>query len=192
MGLAAEATTLPGHATAPEDLLTVTWQQWLAAVPADATVIVGQSMGASLALAVAARRGDVAAVVAINPVAADPDALDALQWMSERGRHWVDVPPSPVGEASYQRIPVAALMQVHEGLASTDLAAVTCPVLLITSADDDVVDPANSDVVAASLGAPVQRLILDDGGHVATLGPRAADIAAAIHSFLRSEAFRQA
>lgn len=181
-----EAVTLPGHGTAPDDLLDVTWQQWLDAVPATADVLVGQSMGAALALAATARRGGVRAVVAINPVAADADALDALQWMAERGRHWVEVPPSTLGEVCYDRIPVAALMQVHEGLVSADLAAVTCPVLLITSADDDVVDPANSDVVAASLRAPLQRLVLDDGGHVATLGPRAGEIAEAITTFLQS------
>jgi carboxylesterase len=192
MGMPAEALTLPGHGTASEDLLAVSWEQWLAAVPVDSTALVGQSMGASLALAVAARRRDVAAVVAINPVAADPDALDALRWMTERGRHWVQVPPAAAGEVCYERIPVAALMQMHDGILVTDLSAVTCPVLLITSADDDVVDPASSDVVAASLGSRAQRLVLDDGGHVATLGPRVADIAAAINSFLRSEAFREA
>jgi carboxylesterase len=191
-GHRAVAITLPGHGTRPEDLLTAAWQQWLDAVPTDATVLVGQSMGASLALAAAARRTDVRAVVAINPVAADADALDALQWMTERGRQWVEVPPSTVGEVCYERIPVAALMQMHDGILITDLSAVTCPVLVITSADDDVVDPANSDVVAASVSAPVQRLILDDGGHVATLGPRAADIAEAITLFLRSEALQHA
>jgi carboxylesterase len=191
-GMAAEAVTLPGHGTEPEDLLTVSWQHWLEAVPADAAVLVGQSMGASLVLAAAAGRDEVQAVVAINPVAANPDALDALRWMVERGRRWVEVPPSTVGEACYRRIPVAALTQMHDGILRTDLAALTCPVLLVTSADDDVVDPADSDVVARSLRAPVQRLTLDGAGHVATLGPRATDLAAAISSFLRSEVLREA
>lgn len=191
-GLDAVAITLPGHGTDPEDLLGVTWQQWLDAVPAEATVLVGQSMGASLAMAVAARRTDVRAVVAINPVAADPDTLDALQWMTERGRQWVEVPPSTVGEACYERIPVTALVQMHDGILNTGLAAVACPVLVITSADDEVVDPTNSDVVAASLRAPVQRLALDDAGHVATLGPRASDIVAAITRFLHPDALRSA
>ena len=41
--------------------------------------------------------------------------------------------------------------------------------LLVTSANDDVVDPASSDVVAAALGGDVQRLRLRHSGHVATL-----------------------
>ena len=72
------AITLPGHGGAPEDLLGVTWQDWIAAVSAPAAdVIVGQSMGAALALAVASY-GGCGSVVAINTTAPDPDAVDGL------------------------------------------------------------------------------------------------------------------
>jgi esterase/lipase len=50
-----------------------------------------------------------------------------------------------------------------------DLAAIDVPVLLITSTDDDVVDPASSDAIAAALRSNVQRLRLRHSGHVATL-----------------------
>ena len=49
-----------------------------------ATVIVGQSLGAALALAVAGE-GGCAAVVAISTPAPDPDALDGLEWRRSRG-----------------------------------------------------------------------------------------------------------
>ncbi len=162
------APTLPGHGTTPDALVGVTWNDWLGAADVDADLAVGQSLGACLALALAAA-GGVAAVAAINPLAADPDALDALAWMGERGTEWIDVPPSTVGEAAYERLPVSALTTMHEALTTIELSGVTCPVLLVTSALDNVVDPANSDLIAASLQRAPQRLTLPRSGHVATL-----------------------
>lgn len=180
------ALTLPGHGTQPEALLTVGWADWLGvALDRPADVVVGQSMGGSLALAVAAL-GHGKAVVAINVAAPDPDALDGLEWQHTRGLEWVDGPPLADGEEGYTRLPVAALMQMVEGSLVTDLAAVTVPVLLVTSALDEVVDPFGADLVAASLGGPVERLTLHASGHVATLGPERDLLAATIARFVDS------
>lgn len=163
------APTLPGHGSSPDDLIDVTWQQWLeAAAGWEADVVVGQSMGAALGLALAAA-GRCRGVVAINPLAADPDAIDGLEWRISRGQEWLDVGASTVGEIAYQRLPLAAVLAMHQGIAAIELSAVSVPVHVVTSAGDDVVDPANSDVVAASLGGPVERTRLPSSGHVATL-----------------------
>jgi carboxylesterase len=180
--------TLPGHGTVAEDLERVGWSDWLRSArewPAD--VIVGQSMGASLALAIAAQ-GDCRAVVAINPVAPDPDALDGLEWRQSRGHDWIDGPPLADGEVGYTRLPITALLQMTNGVLATDLALVACPVLLVTSAFDDVVDPATADVVAAALGGQVARLALANSGHVATLGPDVAELLDAIAEFIVASA----
>ena len=166
----ADAITLPGHGTTPDELDTVTWREWLDAVP-PADVVVGQSLGAAIALAVATERPQVRAVVAINPPAPDPDALEGLQWRRSRGHEWVDGPPLADGEPGYTRLPIAALITMTAGILAIDLAAVTVPVLIVTSALDDVVDPASADAVAAVLAGPVHRLVLPNSGHVATLGP---------------------
>lgn len=178
------ARTLPGHDAQPEALLAVGWAEWLAAA-CDETVdvVVGQSMGGSLALAVAAL-GGCRAVVAINVPAPDPDALDGLEWQRSRGLEWVDGPPLAEGEVGYTRLPVAALMKMVEGSLATDLTAVTVPVLLVTSALDEVVDPFGADLVAAALGGPVERLTMHGSGHVATLGPERDLLAAAIVHFV--------
>jgi carboxylesterase len=42
-------------------------------------------------------------------------------------------------------------------------------VLIITSVQDHVVDPSNSDVLAAAVTGPVERLRLERSYHVATL-----------------------
>jgi esterase/lipase len=91
--------TLPGHGSQPEALLGVAWPDWLAAVP-DADVLVGQSMGGSLALAAAARSASIRAVVCINALAPDPDAVDGLEWRRDRGTAWIDDVPTVGGEVA--------------------------------------------------------------------------------------------
>ena len=168
-GFTTLAPTLPGHGTDPVDLVDVTWAEWLDAARAwEADVVVGQSMGACLALQLAAEQR-CRAVVCINPLAADPDALDGLGWRRDRGHAWVDVAASTVDEISYGRLPIGALITMTEGIAAIDLSAVNQPVLVVTSINDDVVDPASSDVIAAALGGDVQRLRLRHSGHVASL-----------------------
>lgn len=178
------APTLPGHGSDPTDLVGCSWDDWLTAAadwPAD--VVVGQSMGANLALALAAG-GRCRAVVAINPMAADPDAIDGLEWRRSRGHERVEVGPSTVGEMAYEWLPIQALLAMHAGIASIDLATVTVPTLIVTSAHDDVVDPASSDLVAAALRGPVRRLTLRSSGHVATLDADRATLCTAIVTFI--------
>ena len=98
-----------------------------------------------------------------------PTRSKGSTWRKSRGQTWVDVGPSTVGEIAYERLPIEAVIAMTEGVASIDLSAVDRPVLLVTSANDDVVDPASSDVIADALQGDVQRLRLRTSGHVATL-----------------------
>ena len=168
-GFTTLAPTLPGHGTSPDDLVGMTWADWVDAARAwEADVVVGQSMGAGLALQLAAERR-CRAVVCINPIAPDADALDGLEWRKSRGQVWVDVAASTVGEFAYERLPIEALITMIEGIAAVNLSAVDQPVLVVTSINDEVVDPAASDVIAAAVAGDVQRLRLRHSGHVATL-----------------------
>jgi carboxylesterase len=168
-GHAVRSVTLPGHGTVPDDLVGVTWDDWLAAVP-DAEVLIGQSMGATLALAAEATHAP-RLVVAINPPYGDVDVLEGLEWRRSRGHEWLATPETTPGDASYQRLPITALIEMMRGVLATDLAAVHVPVLLVTGALDDSADPALIDLIADTLGGPVTRLTLPNSGHVATLGP---------------------
>lgn len=180
------APTLPGHGTDPTDLLGVTWADWMEAARAwEADVVVGQSMGAGLALQLAAEQR-CRAVVCINPVAADPDAVEGLAWRASRGQAWVDVGVSTVGEIAYERLPIEAVVGMHEGLATIDVRAVDAPVLIVTSANDDVVDPASSDTIAAALSGDVQRLRLRRSGHVASLDCERDLVQRAVVDFVRT------
>ena len=161
--------TLPGHGSSAESLVGVGWHDWLAAIPS-VEVLVGQSLGASLALAAASGAG-VRLVVAINPPLADPDALEGLQWRQSRGHEWIDGPELADGEDGYTRLPVTALIEMVEGVLALDPAHVTVPVLLVRGALDDSADPFALDAFADQLGGPVTTLVLPASGHVATLGP---------------------
>lgn len=192
LGHTVQAPTLPGHGTVPDDLERVTWTDWVDAADAalaecGAELVVGQSMGAALAFALAARRrrhATLRKVVAINCPAPDPDAIDGLEWQLSRGMHWVEDAPLGEGEEGYTRLPIAALITMADGVLATGLAGVTVPVLLVTSALDDVVDPYSADVIAGGLAGPVERLLLPNSGHVATHGPDLALLVNAIHTFV--------
>ena len=177
--------TLPGHGLEPESLVGVTWSQWVDAVldtlPDEGAVVVGQSMGGTLALAVAAVDHRVAGVAAVNAPPPDPDAIDGLEWRQSKGHDWVDGPELGDGEVGYTRFPISALLEMVNGACSIDLAAVRCPVLLVNGSLDDVVDPFSADVYQAGLvSATVRRHVLQHTGHVATHGPQIGELAALI------------
>lgn len=183
LGHLTHAPTLPGHGAEPEALEGVTWEDWSTAAaqwPAD--VIVGQSMGGALALALAAQ-GRCRAVVAINPPAPDPDAVEGLEWRQSVGHDWVDGPPLADGEDGYTRLPIGALLTMTRGTLGIDLSCVDVPLLLVSSAHDDVVDPCSADVIAAGVSGRITRLTLGHSGHVASLGPDREQLVAEIAAF---------
>jgi carboxylesterase len=141
-------------------------------------VVAGQSMGGSLAVWLAARHPEIAGIVCINPATrpADADAMAMLRDMVDAGEECIpvgraDIADPAAADSGYGAIPVAPLLSFQDGVASLepDFAAVGCPVLILTSRNDHVVDPANSDLLAAAVAGPVERVILERSYHVATL-----------------------
>ena len=63
------------------------------------------------------------------------------------------------------------------------LGDIRCPALVITSRQDHVVPPTDSDVIAESVAGPVERLVLEKSFHVATLDYDRAELEAAAVSF---------
>lgn len=186
-GLAVEAPLLPGHGTTVEDLARVGWPEWTAAVDeayldlagrCERVIVAGLSMGGTLACWLAARHPEVAGLVCVNPMVEPPAEvfLDLLDDFLANGATMVppigaDIAQPGGREPAYAQLPVAALRSLMGAMREleAELPAITCPLLVFTSAVDHVVPPASSDLLAARVSGPVERVLLERSYHVATL-----------------------
>lgn len=185
-GYAVELPRLPGHGTSVEDMLATGWDDWTdeaeaayqrLAARTDRIVVVGLSMGGSLAAWVAARHPEVAGVVFINAAAApSPDVRDAVAAMVEAGETMTegigsDIADPDAHETAYEGTPLPPLLSMLDGVAALqdDLGRIDAPALIMTSSEDHVVPPGNSDHLADRLRGPVERVPLERSYHVATL-----------------------
>jgi carboxylesterase len=186
-GLTVRVPLLPGHGTRWQDANQVRWQDWYAALEAsvddvrsrcESTFVMGLSMGGTLTIRLAEERSaDLAGIVLVNPslftTRKDAKLLPLL-------RHFVPAMP-PIGsdikkpgvtEPAYPKLPLKAAYQLAElwKLANADLGRITAPMLVLTSRDDHVVEPANSQRLMDGAGSADKKHIwLEDSFHVATL-----------------------
>ncbi len=185
-GHSVELPLLPGHGTKIEDMLPTRFDDWYRAASAaydelagrcERVVVVGLSMGGTLATILAVEH-EPAGLVLINPQVAPPPqtVIDVVQGLSDEGVATLpaiggDIAKEGVEELAYAATPVEALLSFIARCQTLvdELAKVTCPVLLFTSPQDHVVDPLSSDVLAAGVSGPVERVTLERSFHVATL-----------------------
>jgi carboxylesterase len=186
-GCTVEVPRLPGHGTSVEDMVATRFADWWEeaerayldlARRCRHVVVAGCSMGATLAARLAARHPEVAGLVCVNPLVRPPDPalaemvelmLDAGDVVTPAGPR--DIADPDVDEPAYDAVPLAALRSLHQALGEVqaELSRISCPVLVLTSAQDHVVDPADSDHLAATVSGPVERVTLHRSYHVATL-----------------------
>ena len=185
-GFAVELPLLPGHGTSVDDLADTTWDDWSATAEGayqslagrvDKVVVAGLSMGGALTLWLAARHPELAGIVCINPVVdLGAELVDGIRQMLDGGADRMpaigsDVADPAAQEKAYDATPLRPLLSAADAAAEglDDLVKVACPVLLMTSPQDHVVDPRNSDVAAERVSGPVERVTLERSYHVATL-----------------------
>jgi len=185
-GHSVELPALPGHGSKIEDLLPTRFDDWYSAASAAYTeldsrcervVVVGHSMGGTLAACLAIEH-DPAAVVVINPQVAPPpeSVIEVVQGLADEGVATIpaiggDIAKEGTEELAYAATPVLALLSYIERckVLVDELSRITCPVLIFTSGEDHVVDPVSSEVLAAGVSGPVERVALERSFHVATL-----------------------
>ena len=186
-GFEVEMPLLPGHGTSPEDLAGCGWNDWSTAAEnayqrlagrSGPVVATGLSVGGALAASVAADHPQVVGLAVVNPLV-DPPAqefLDTLEAFLAAGERFLpgvgsDIADPDAHEEAYDRLPVAALLSLSQGLIALRprLGELRCPVLILTSRHDHVVPSASSDVVAGAVSGPVERVWLERSQHVATL-----------------------
>lgn len=186
-GYDVELPRLPGHGTTVDDMLNTDWSAWSREVArafdvlstrVSTVVVVGQSMGGTLALNAALDRPSIAGVVCINPLTRlrDADTMAMLDDLLDDGITVVpgegsDIADPGGSDIAYSGTPLAPLKSLLlDGVApiTERFHELTMPIRLFTSRHDHVVDPADSEHLATTYGGPIEHTWLERSYHVAT------------------------
>lgn len=187
-GFHVELPLLPGHGTVMEDLIPIRWSDFVDAAEAayarlaarvDKVVIVGLSLGGALTLRIGANHPEAAGLVCINPAAEPqvPEVIEMLQGMVDGGTEVLpgirgDIADPDATESGYDGTALRTMLSVIvDGLAplAGEYANMRMPMLLLNSPQDHVIEPRQSEFLAANYGGTVERVSLDRSFHVATL-----------------------
>jgi carboxylesterase len=186
-GFHVELPRLPGHGTTVDDMITTGWADWAGAADAayerlaartDRVVAAGLSMGGSLALWTALAHPEISGLVCVNPATRPqaPEVRAALDETLAAGTVVMpgigsDIADPDAHESAYEGVPLRPLMSfLDEGLAvlAVRYGELSMPLLLLTSHEDHVVPPAESEFLAEHYGGPVDHRWLERSYHVAT------------------------
>lgn len=186
-GFAVAVPRLPGHGTSWQEMNRTGWEDWYGelgrafeklAADCDRVVVGGLSMGGGLVLKLAADHGaGVCGVILVNAAVASsnkqllavPLLKRVLPSMPGIGN---DIKRPGQEEYGYARVPLKALGAMMAGWKAVreDLPRVTQPILHFRSAEDHVVDPSSSRIIASKVSSrEVTERILENSYHVATL-----------------------
>jgi len=134
-------------------------------------------MGGTLTVWLAERHPEIAGLVLVNRHRAPAESFrEMLRGILDSGSSVMpavgnDIADPDQTELAYDATPVPCLLSLCE--ADDEIAAalgtVERPVLLMNSPQDHVVPPSSSDILAAGVSGPVERVTLERSYHVATL-----------------------
>jgi len=182
-GLWVYAPRIKGHGTAPEDLAQVDYRQWQDSADigyavmrclCKRVVVGGFSTGGALALDLASRIEDIAAVFAISPPLRLKDlsarlvpAMDAWNrfmkrfHMDEVQMEFVENKPENP-HINYLRNPIAGVRQLERFMNAIgpQLPGLTAPTLVVQGQGDPVVNPKGSVRLFQRLGSPDKTYVL--------------------------------
>jgi carboxylesterase len=199
------APLLPGHGETWQVLAKSNWRQWYGrleealdeALALGCPVFAGGlSMGGSLSLRLAELRGgDLAGLVLVNPAIFDSKPQGFLAPLIKYVMPSVasigsDLNKPDVREKTTDRTPVAAYVSLRQlwKVTRPELARVTVPLRIFTSARDHVVNPRNTAVVRAGVRSKdVEASVLPRSFHVATLDYDAETIFAGSAEFMERQ-----
>jgi carboxylesterase len=184
-GHTVELPRLPGHGTVIEEMIETGWDDWSAhaeaayqnlAARCEQVVVVGLSMGGALTAWLGTRHAEIVGLVCINPVISVPPGMrDAVKEVLASGADRFagigsDIADPDAVESAYEDTPLAPLLTLFDAsdrLGGT-IGAITSPLLVVTSRQDHVVPPENSDLLAAGVSGPVERVWCERSYHVVT------------------------
>jgi carboxylesterase len=186
-GLTVSAPLLPGHGTTPEDLARTTWQDWYRhvegtfvdlQVKCEKVFVVGFSLGALLALHLAAQQ-ETAGAVALSPAILVRDWRIRLVPLLRHVIKAMPKDPDPQhsdmtdkeavkGFWSYDVYPVPAAYQVHllQKVVRSELHRIRTPALIIYATGDMSIHPQSGPTLYNEIGSTdKEQLVLHNSGH---------------------------
>jgi len=202
------APRLKGHGTAPEDLASRSYKEWISSLEdgfllmrntCRHVVVGGFSTGAALALELAARTHDIAGVFAVaTPLrlqyAASRLAPVVDTWNRLMKRvHWEDAKREFVENQAehphinYSRNPIAGVRELERlmDVIEPKLADIKIPAMVIQSQEDPVVNPKGSERIFQRLGSVDKRyLAFNFKRHGILLGDGSQSVHRAIGDFI--------
>ncbi|MEZ5380416.1 MAG: alpha/beta fold hydrolase [Microthrixaceae bacterium] len=184
-GWTVDVPLLPGHGTGVADMMDTRFDDWLGSAAAalegleqrcDRVVVMGLSMGGSLAIMLAHANPHLAGMVCVNPAVIDlPEMSEGVDAMLAAGVELMpgtgsDIADPSQAEIAYEETPLAPLRSLLQAAADRpfDLGDVKVPLLLMSSRQDHVVAPEHSEHLARHYGGLVDHLWLARSFHVAT------------------------
>jgi carboxylesterase len=199
-GFTVELPLLPGHGTAVEDMIPTGWPDWLGAAEdaygqlaarCEKVAVVGLSMGGAITAWLASEHPEIAGIACLNAVVTPPEGMrDLIEGMIAGGDEVMagigsDIAKEGVVESAYPETPLRPLLTLFDAAAELEgrLGRITCPTLVVNSPQDHVVDPSNSDVLAASVSGPVERVTAPGSFHVVTLDHDGPAVVEAVTAF---------
>lgn len=173
---------LKGHGTHYKDLERCYYEDWIRsleegyeqlAAHCKYIYVVGQSMGATLALTLA-HSYPCAGVITINAAFSVPcyeeyEATDSPRYIEESAP---DIKDSSVHEIVYDTVPVASIRQLLRLIpfVKARLSSIHCPVLLLHSQEDHVVPANSAHQLYDAIGSTKKHIIpLTNSYHVASM-----------------------
>lgn len=199
---------LAGHCAGEAELLATGWRDWSRSVVdelermrglCDTVIVGGLSMGAVLAMHVAAVRPDAVNGLALYAPTlwydgwSIPRYAFLLKWLinTPAGRRYSFVEREPFGvkdlrtrsliaaaitrgdsaEAGLLGTPSGALKQMWDLIAQTrrEMPTIKCPALLVHAREDDIASLSNAFYIQRRLGGLIDAVILDDSYHLVTI-----------------------
>jgi carboxylesterase len=186
-GYSVSVPRLPGHGTKWQDANLTRWQDWYDTVERafeklasthEHVFVMGLSMGGTLTIALAERKGSqVAGIVLVNPsVLTERKDAKLLPILSKIVPSFPgisnDIKKPDQDEVAYNKIPLKAAASLSElwTLVRADIAKIDQPVLLLRSSVDHVVEPSNAAFILDGISSTDKReIVLENSYHVATL-----------------------
>jgi carboxylesterase len=156
-GFTVDLPLLPGHGTSLADMMRTDWSDWSTAAETaytklatrcESVVVAGLSMGATLAVWLAARHPEIAGLVVVNAAVEplDPSLVDVLSEMRSQGAATMpgiasDVADPDETELAYSEVPIDGLLSLNEAWTrlGEQMDGLAVPALVMNSPQDHVV-----------------------------------------------------